>query len=124
MQNNLFKIPLILLLGAVLMFACDEDGEEIPDLTKIEYTLSTEEAGKSADITYTSVWGAEMILEDEPLPWSTSFNAIFEYGDALSFTAESGDQGEMTAQIILDDDVVASKTSVNIIQLDYISGFK
>ena len=124
MQTNHLKIPLVLLLGAVLMFACDDEGEENPDLTTIEYTLSTEEAGKSADITYTSVWGTEVILEDEPLPWSTSFNAIFEYGDALSITVESGDPGEMTAQIILDDEIVATKTSVNIIQLDYIAGFK
>ena len=121
-SNNLIKLAL--LSGIVFMFACDDGGEEDPDLTTIEYTLATEEAGKSADIAYTSAWGTEVILEDEPLPWSTSFNAIFEYGDALSFTAESGDQGEMTAQIILDDEVVASKTSVNIIQLDYISGFK
>jgi len=124
MRNFLLKIPVILLLGAITMFACDKDGEETPDLTAIEYTLSTQEAGKSADISYTSAWGTEVILEDEPLPWSTSFNAIFEYGDALSLTAESGDQGEMTAQILLDDEVVATKTSVNIIQLDYISGLK
>lgn len=124
MQKYILKIPVILLLGAVTMFGCDDGEEENPDLTTIEYTLSTEEAGKSANITYTSVWGTEVILEDEPLPWSTSFNAIFKYGDALSFTAESGDQGEMTAQIMIDEEVVATKTSVNIIQLDYISGFK
>lgn len=124
MQKYILKIPVILLLGAVTMFGCDDGEEEIPDLATIKYTLSTEEAGKSANITYTSVWGTEVILEDEPLPWSTSFNAIFKYGDALSFTAESGDQGEMTAQIMIDEEVVATKTSVNIIQLDYISGFK
>lgn len=124
MQNYFLKIPMVLLLVAVTMFACDDDGEETPDLTTIEYALSTQEAGKSADIAYTSAWGTEVILEDEPLPWSISFITIFEYGDALSLTAESGDQGEMTAQISLDDEVVATKTSANIIQLDYISGFK
>lgn len=124
MQNYLLKIPVILMLGAVFMFSCDDSGEENPDYTTIEYTLTSEEAGKFADIVYTSLWGAEMILEDEPLPWSFSMKVVFKYGDALSFTAESGDQGEMTARIIIDDEVVATETAVNQIQLDYINGLK
>ena len=106
------------------MFGCDDGGEENPDYTTIEYTLTSPEAGKSADIEYTSFWGTQMILEDEPLPWSTSIRVVFEYGDALSFTAESGDQGEMTAQIIVDEEVVATETAVHLIQLEYINGLK
>ena len=124
MQNYLLKIPVILLFGAVFMFACDEGGEENPDYTTIEYTLASQEAGKSANIVYTSLWGTEVILEDEALPWSTSIKVVFKYGDALSFTAESGDQGEMTARIIVDDEVVATETAVHLIELDYINGLK
>ena len=124
MQNYLLKISKILLLGAVFMFGCDDGGEENPDFTTIEYTLTSQEAGKSADIEYTSLWGAQMILEDEPLPWSTSISVVFKYGDALSFTAESEDQGEMTARILLDEEVVATETAVHLIQLEYINGLK
>ena len=78
---------MILLFGAVFMFACDDSG-------------------------------------NEPLPWSISFKAIFKLGDALTFKAESGDEGEMTAQILIDDEAVTSETATFLIQLDYIKGLK
>jgi hypothetical protein len=124
MNNYLLNIPKILLLGIVFMFACEDSGEEQPDLSTIEYTLTSQEAGKFADIEYTSIWGMVVKLEDEPLPWSTSFKAIFELGDALSFHAESGEEGDMTAQIIMDDTVVARGKAVYLIQLEYINGLK
>ena len=61
---------------------------------------------------------------DEPLPWSISFKAIFKLGDALTFKAESGGEGEMTALILIDDEVVAAETATFLIQLDYINGLK
>ena len=114
---------LIMLFGTVLMSACEKSKDEVPDLATIEYTLSSQENGKLADIEYTSGFGL-IRLEDVSLPWSISFKAVFKIGDALSFKAESGDAGEMSAQIILDDEEVASETATHIIQLNYIKGFK
>ena len=105
------------------MFACDDSGDEQPDPVSIEYTLTSEEAGKLADIEYTSGFGI-ILLEDEPLPWSISFKAIFKLGDALTFKAKSGDAGEMTAQILIDDEVVTAETATFLIQLVYINGLK
>lgn len=124
MKLNLLH-QIIILLSVVLCFnACQKDEEENPDVSTIEYTLSAQEAGHLADIEYTSVFGMVMKLEDEALPWSTSFSAIFKIGDAISFKAESGVQGEMTAQIIVNDELVASKTASHFIQLNYIKGLK
>ncbi|MCP4309646.1 MAG: hypothetical protein GY790_00150 [Bacteroidetes bacterium] len=123
MNKNTLTPLLILLFSALFMFACDDSEEENPDLVSIEYKLTTQEAGKLADIEYTSGFGL-ILLEDVPLPWSISFDAIFKIGDELVFNAESGDQGEMSAQIIVDDDVLASETAKYIIQISYIKGFK
>jgi hypothetical protein len=124
MKNNSITLFLVFLFAVFFTLACNKDEEENPDVMTIRYTLTSEEAGKSADIEYTSIRGVVMTLEDEPLPWSASFNAILKVGDALSFTAESGDQGEMTARILLDDESVATKTGTYMVQLDYIRGLK
>lgn len=124
MQNNPLKITLILLLAALLMHACDDSGEEQPDPSAIEFTLTSQDDGILADIEYTSVFGMVIKLEDEPIPWSTGFNAIFETGDALSLKVESGAQSEITAQIIVDDTMVARETAKHYIQLEYILGLK
>ena len=124
MKRCPFLILLVLLAGALILSSCEKDEEENPDLSTIEYTLTSEEAGKLADIEYTSVLGIVMKLEDEPLPWSTSFKAILKLGDAISFEAESGTKGAMTARIIVDDEVVASNTATFLVQLDYIKGLK
>lgn len=124
MQNYLFKTPLILLILSIFLSACDKEEEENPDLVTIAYSLSSQESGKLADIEYTSLFGVVIQLKDEPLPWSTSLNASMKIGDAISFKAESGDEGEMTAQIILNDEVVTSETAKYLIQLTYIKGLK
>ena len=113
----------ILLSGAILLSACEKDGDGQPDLAKIEYTLSADEAGVLADIEYTSGFGL-IRLEDEPLPWSIDFNAVFKLGDALTLKAESGAQSEMSAQISVDDQVVASGSGTHLVQLNYIKGLK
>lgn len=114
---------LILLVSAVLISACDDGGEEDPDLVSIEYTLGAQEEGSFADIEYTSGFG-NIILEDVPLPWSIDFDAIFRNGDALSLKAESGAAGALNAQIIVDDEVVASDTASHLVQISYIKGLK
>lgn len=124
MQDYLLKIPLILLLGALLMSSCEKGEEDQPDPSAIEFTLTAQEDGILADIEYTSVFGMVIRLEDEPLPWSTGFNAIFEIGDALSLKVESGAQSEITARIMVDDEVVATETARHYIQLEYILGLK
>ena len=120
-----FLNPFVLLFSfIVLLSACQKDEEEDPDLATIEYTLSSPGAGQLADIEYSSVFGMVIQLEDEPLPWSTSFTAIFKQGDAISFHAESSEAHVMTAQIIVNDQVVATGTASHLIQLDYIKGLK
>lgn len=114
---------LILLFSALFMFACDEGGEEDPDLSTIEYTLNSQEDGTIADISYTSGFGL-IKLEDVALPWSISFKAIFENGDALTLKAESGDADPMSAQIMVDENVVTSETATHLVQISYIKGFK
>ena len=118
-------IPLVIILfGVLFTTACeDDDAEDDLDLTTIAYTLRSTEEAKTADIEYTSGIGP-IRLEDVPLPWSISFIAIYRTGDELYFQAESGDQGEMTGKIILDDEEVASETATHLIQLNYIKGLK
>jgi len=123
MNKNTFAPLLILLSTALFMFACDKGGEENPDLLNIEYTLGSQEDGTVADISYVSGFGL-IKLEDVALPWSISFKAIFENGDALSLKAESADQAQMSAQILLDDEVVASESATHLVQISYIKGFK
>lgn len=114
---------LILLFAALFMYSCDDSGEENPDLSTIEYTLNSQEDGAVADISYTSGFGL-IKLEDVALPWSISFKAIFENGDALTFKAESGAEAPMSAQIIVDENVVASESATHLVQISYIKGLK
>lgn len=117
-------IPLLMvLLLAVSMNACNDEAEEDPNLASIEYTISSQEDGILADIEYVSGFGL-LRLEDEPLPWSISFKAVFELGDELTLKAESGDQNQMSALITVDDTVVASGSGTHLVQLSYIKGLK
>ena len=113
----------ILLLGAMLLSSCDKDGDEQANLASIEYTLNSVDVGTHADIEYTSGFGL-IRLEDEPLPWSISFNAVFKLGDALTLKAESEDQSEMSARISVDEQIVASESGTHLVQISYIKGLK
>jgi len=123
MKRKPLTILLIVLLGPALMLSCDKGDEDHPDLLGIEYILTAEDPGTIADIEYTSGFGL-IRLEDVTLPWSISFKAIFQTGDALSFKAESGDQSTMSAQILVDDEVVTSGSATHLLQLNYIRGLK
>ncbi len=123
MNKNTLTPLLILLFAALFISTCDDDGEENPDLATIEYTLSSQEDGTHADIVYTSGFG-NIRLEDVPLPWSITFEAIFKNGDALTLNAESGDQVQMSAKIIVDDLEVASESATHLLQISYIKGLK
>ena len=112
-----------ILAGSLLMVACDKNDEEPANLATIGISLSAADAGILADIEYTSGFGL-IRLEDEPLPWSTEYNAIFNIGDELSFKAESGAQSQMSAQITVDDQVVASGSGTHLLQISYIKGLK
>lgn len=103
--------------------ACDKGDDEQANISTIEYTLTADEAGVSADIEYTSGFGL-IRLEDEALPWSISFKVVFEPGDALNFKAESGAQSEMSAGIAVDDQVVTSGSGTHLVQISYIKGLK
>jgi hypothetical protein len=117
-------IHLVIFLFVGLLFsACEKDGDEQAEPASIEYTLSADEAGVLADIEYTSGFGL-IRLVDEPLPWSIDFKAIFELGDELILEAESGAQSEMSAQITVDDQVVASGSGTHRVQISYIKGLK
>ena len=91
MKRNPSILSVIILAGVLFLSACDKDGDDPADLSTIEYSLSTEDAGIFADIEYTSGFGP-WSLEDEDLPWSISFKVVFKQGDALNFKAESGSQ--------------------------------
>ena len=120
------KVPILIisiLTGSLLMGACDKNDEEPANLSTIGISLNAADAGILADIEYTSGFGL-ITLEDEPLPWSIEYNAIFNIGDELSFKAESGAQSQMSAQITVDDQVVASGSGTHLLQISYIKGLK
>lgn len=112
-----------LILGSMLSGACDKNDEDPANLATIEISLHAADAGIVADIEYTSGFGP-IRLEDEPLPWSIEYNAIFNIGDELSFKAESGAQSQMSARITVDDQVVASGSGTHLLQISYIKGLK
>jgi hypothetical protein len=123
-MNRIPAIPVVIFLSAGLLFsACKKEEDEQTEPATIEYSLSADDAGILADIEYTSGFGL-IRLEDEPLPWSIDFKAIFELGDELTFKAESGAQSEMSAQITVDDQVVASGSGTHQLQISYIKGLK
>lgn len=123
MKSNA-SIPIIILLtGSLLLGACNKNDEIPANLASIEYSLSAADEGIRADIQYISGFGL-IRLEDEPLPWSMEFNAVFNIGDELSFKAESGAQSEMSARITVDDQVVASGAGTHLVQINYIKGLK
>ena len=115
-------VVIFLSLG-LLISACNKEEDEQAEPATIEYSLSADEAGVLADIEYTSGFGL-IRLEDEPLPWSIDFKAIFELGDELVLKAESGAQSEMSAQITVDDQVVTSGSGTHLVQISYIKGLK
>lgn len=117
------NILLILLLGSTLMLSCDKGDENNPDPVSIEYILTADEPGTVADIEYTSGFGL-IRLENVTLPWSMSFKAIFQIGYALNLKAESGEQSTMSAQILVDDELVTSGSATHLLQLSYIKGLK
>jgi len=123
MKRMPLNILLILLLGSTLMLSCDKGDENNPDPVSIEYILTADEPGTVADIEYTSGFGL-IRLENVTLPWSMSFKAIFQIGDALNLKAESGEQSTMSAQILVDDELVTSGSATHLLQLSYIKGLK
>ena len=123
MKSNAPILIVAFLLGSLLPAACDKNDEDPADLASIEYSISAADAGTLADIEYTSGFGL-ILLEDEPLPWSIEFNAIVGLGDALTFRAESAAQSEMSARITLDDQVVASGSGTQPVQINYIKELK
>jgi len=123
MKRIPLRILFILISGSLLILSCDKGDEENLDLSTIEYILTADEAGTVADIEYTSGFGL-MSLEDVTLPWSMSFKAVLKGGDALHFKAESGDQSTMSAQILVEDEVVTSGSATHLLQLSYIMGLK
>lgn len=123
MKSNAPILILTLLAGSLLLCACDKNDDIPENLVSIEYSLTAVDAGTMADIQYTSGFGL-IILEDEPLPWSMAFSAVFEKGDELSFRAESAAQSTMSARISVDDQVVASGSGTHLVQINYIKGLK
>jgi len=122
-QKTKYLFALITLVS-LTFFACNKD-EDPGDKTEIsiEYKVTTTESGKVADIEYTSAAGTQVDVNNESLPWSISFNAQVEAGDALDMTVESASSGNMTAQILIDGEVVETETDDNLIFMAHIIGF-
>ena len=123
MKSNALILIITILAGGLLLSSCQKNDEDPANLASIEISLSAADEGILADIEYTSGFGL-IRLEDEPLPWSIEYNAIFNIGDELSFKAESGAQSQMSAQINVDDQVVASGSGTHLVQISYIKGLK
>lgn len=121
MKNSIYLFALLFFVS-LYFTGCSKDDEDPDGKTEvtIEYEVTTSEAGKMADIEYTSATGTQVDLNDEELPWSISFKAMVETGDALDMTVESGSSGTMVAEISIDGTVVESESDETFIFLAHL----
>ena len=99
--NKGFYKTLILIF--VLTAGCSSDSSDDIDQTKtIEFKITTDTPGKTADIEYINAEGYDIKLHNEDLPWSVSYKTIVKSGDEIEAVAISGNPGIMTATLWID----------------------
>ena len=119
---------LIALVSVFVFSSCDKDDGDDNNSNnsgnKIEFRITSQTAGKTVDIDYDVEGMSSVDINDQTLPWSVTVYKNLETGDDINMQVASASDGVMTAEILIDGQVVESESDDNLIILLHVVGLK
>ncbi|WP_219222920.1 hypothetical protein [Pedobacter antarcticus] len=111
---KMIAVPCLLLL--VLSSSCSKDkdnnpegGNSYPKEVNVEYRLTSVSGITSGDVIYHNATGGNTLLDKVALPYSVKFKRTVNFTDNLAISINALGSGEVKAEILVDDKVVATQ---------------